>query len=363
MGTSYVNSVQHGSITISSGSASNTYTLPSAVGSLAFIIFLGNETDTTARPSYGYARVELTNSNTVTAYRQDGLLNSATAKFCVVDATSDLVSSVQSGTVTIAASSTTGTGAISAVTATNTALHFLGHTSTATSEAFNHTEAVLSYSGTTVTATRISSSSDSVTVGYEFIEFNGSALNSSVQSYQVNWTNSSNSTTQTITSVTTNNTILICAGQSGNSTSSAANVKQRADLTNSTTVTIQTNSASSLAQHFNFYVVEFATGVLNSAVQRGTTTVNNGSLSATSTLGTAVTTSQAMMNFVGNTGNQSTSGPNNMLTDVVLTDGSTVTTARGHANNSVTSSWEVVEFVTSAPPPPSRVFDFMGYFL
>lgn len=336
----YVNSVQQVSITIPANTTSATATI-SSVGSLAFIVYGGESTSATATMARGYARVELTNSTIVTAYRNGALTDTVTVNLCVVDATSSLVNSVQSGTVTIGVSNTSSTATISSVNSNYTVLTWLGQT-TGDSFSYGANDVYLSYSGTTLTATRITSNSATPIVGYQVIEFNSAALNSIVQDVKNAWTNTSSSSTQTITSVNVNNTILFYAGSGGNNSSNAATVKQRATLTNGTTITYNTNTAGSISCQYNLFVVEFASGVLNSSVQRGTITLS-GATSRTATI-SSVTTTKTLMNSLQFTSTQTSSNLPNVLTRVSLTNSTTVTANKNTSTNATTLSYEVAEF-------------------
>jgi hypothetical protein len=341
-GGSYVNSVQHVSITIPVNVTSATATI-SSVGSYAFILNDGFQATSSSNSSIAYVRLELTNSTTITAYRNSSsATQTATVRCVVVDATSSLIESVQYGTVSIAGSSGSGTSTVSSTNASYSVLHLLGYTTSQTSLAHNAIEPVLSISGTTVTASRITASVNTVEVGFVLIEFKNTACNQAVQSHQKSWTNSSTSTTQTINSVDTNKSLIIYAGSNGNSSSNGANIQQYATLTNGTTVTINTNSAGSLSCQYNFFVVEFATGVLNSNIQRGTTTLT-GVASNTSTI-SGVNTSKSIINLLRFTCSQTTANIPNVQTNAVLTNSTTVTIARNSSTNNVTASWEVAEF-------------------
>gem|GEM_PF-6850187 len=340
-GSSYVNSVQYVTITIPTGAASNTATI-STVGSRAFVLFLGFQATAALNPSISYARVELTNSTTVTAYRNaSSASETVTVQCVVVDATANLVSSVQSGTVTIAGGGVSGTASISSTNASYTVLHYLGLTNASTStQNISQIEAVLSVSGTTVTATRLAAGS-AETVGFIVIEFQSAACNQAVQSYQTAW-NSGVTATQSITSVTTGNSLLIYAGSSANVAGNQAQGEQHASLTNATTVTFTVTTSSSNTKNYNFFVVEFASGVLASSVQRGTTTLT-AVTSNTSTI-SSVNTSKAVMSFLHYTASQTTSNITNCVTNATLTNSTTVTVARSGSSNNVTGSWEVAEF-------------------
>jgi hypothetical protein len=230
---------------------------------------------------------------------------------------------------------------VGSTNASQRVLHLLGYITSQTSLGLNAIEPLLTISGTTVTATR-QFTGNSMTVGFLLLEFQSAALNGNVQSFQKTWTNSTNSTTQVISSVNSNHTLLIYAGSYGNSTGNAANIEQRAFLTNATSVTIGTNSAGSTSCAYNFFVVEFAAGVLAGNVQRNTTTLAAVS-SNTSTI-TSVNTSMALINFLRYSASQASANIPNICSHASLTNGTTVTVGRHGSANNVTGSWEVAEF-------------------
>jgi hypothetical protein len=339
-GGSYVNSVQHVSITIPSGATSATATI-STVGSTALILFNGFQATAATNTATAYARVELTNTTTVTAYRNSSSTDTVTVKCAVVDATSSLIKTVQSGTISITSGNTSGSATISSVNSSYTVVHLLGYINSQTSLSLSNLEPLLTISGTTVTASR-QFSGNSQTVGFIVIEFQSAACNSTVQSIQKSWTNTSSSISQSITSVTAANSLVIYAGGYGNSASNESNIEQYAALTNGTTVTISTNAAGFIGVNYNFFVVEFASGVLKSSVQRGTTTLTSVS-SNTSTI-SSVTTSSALLNFLHYTSSQTTANIANVCANAALTNGTTVTVSRNSSTNNVSGSWEVAEF-------------------
>jgi hypothetical protein len=89
------------------------------------------------------------------------------------------IKSIQRGTITIAASATTGTATISSVNTGKSVLHLLGWTQTYEQSATSGTHRyprmfprIALTDATTVTATRNSSdSAETVTVSYEVIEY------------------------------------------------------------------------------------------------------------------------------------------------------------------------------------------------
>ena len=278
--TNYVTAlgVQSFSITIASGSTTGTATI-NAVGSGAFILWDGENPSVSNDPAEDFAYLALTNSTTITATRNTGTAGTVKIYGCIVDGdTANLIKSVQYGTVTIA-SATSGTAAISAVTNANAAVHLLGWSSSNATLSGINEYPLLSLSGTTVTATR-PGSTGTLVVGFVVIEFQGSALNRSVQNVAATISTSVTSYTATISSVNMNNAFTIFAGHSiATATTNVATIKQRGALSAATTVTVSVNTAAAYAKNYNCSVVEFVPGLLNSSVQRGSTSLS----SATST--------------------------------------------------------------------------------
>jgi len=339
--TSYVNSVQQVAITIGSGTTSASATI-NAVGSGAFIVWQGWTTNqTTSNGSVEDTRIELTNSTTVTAYRNTSSTNTVTVNAVIIDGnTINLVKSVQNGTVTIASGSS-GTVSISAVTNANTAIFHLGSTSNETTgNELGNNQTVLSLSGTTLTSTRGGSGApNTVTTGFCVVEFYGSALNSSIQNFAYNATINATSDTKSITSVNVNNTILAWGGMatpSGGTTTS----RLIAQLTNSTTITLAWNTSGSYQRLCNLCVIEFAAGVLKSSIKRGTISLSNAT-SNTATI-SAVNPSYSFANWLNNTG--SASGTQDIIYyRQTLTNGTTITDTVNTASTGM-GSYEVAEF-------------------
>ncbi len=343
--TAYLTAVgtQQFSITIASGSLTGTATI-NAVGSGAFILYQGcNGSDTTAGQlddTDGY--LTLTNSTTITATRGvTGSSKTSTINGVIIDGdTTNLIKTVQFGTVTIAASSGSGTASITAVTNANTAIAYLGEDSSATLN--NIEKAAISLSGTTVTATLATGnvSTGTTKVGFCVIEFQGAALNQSVQNVSRNVTGTGTSGTVTITSVNVNNAMLIYGGHAA--TVAAPNTGyQYGVLTNGTTVTVNWNTTASTQRIFNCCVVEFVAGVFAQSAQRNTIALS-AATSNTATI-TSVNTANAAVAYLGNsTTNTSVQGA---LTEyqAALTNATTVTASVATAGSG-TLSFEAYEF-------------------
>lgn len=326
------------SITIPALSTTATATISAAVGK-QFIIWNGETTSATTVLSESLASITISGT-TITATRQLGTVGAITAVLTVIDATSSLVTSVQTGTLSITTGNATGTATISAVNASNTVLQYLGYSNTQATFS-GGTACSLSYSGTTVTGTVQSTSTGTTTLAFTVIEFTGAALNSSVQAFTKTWTSSGTSSTQTITSVTANNSILFYGG----SRTVVSRDYQYAQLTNATTVTLNCGSALSNSITMGFYVAEFISGVWQSAVQRGTISL----ASVTSNTATITgTNANANINFLGFAQTSGATQQYDIIeTDLVYTS-PTVTAARNTGTGTIVIAYEAWDWSTSA---------------
>lgn len=349
--------VQQVSITIGSGATSNTATI-TAVGAGAFILYQGQTTIDFSDANAACARIELTNPTTVTATRNTSSTDTVTINAVIIDGdTTNLIKSVQSGTITILTAATTGTATISAVTNTNTAVAFLGF-STAAILNLTRDEVALSLAGTTVTATR-SATNGATVVGYCVIEFQGAALNSSTQNISIDSAGAGTTFTATITSVTVNNTMLIWGGQfTGASSTSEAKDFGRFDLTNATTVTVTVNTAPAVTTNtYKCVVVEFVSAMLAQAIQRGTIAIAAGT-SNTATI-TSSPTAETVCNWLGNTTTATTAQFNTSIASITQTNATTLTETLG-TSGSVTGSYEVVDFNPAGVATNNQAFP--GYY-
>lgn len=331
--------VQYGSVTIASGATTGTTTV-TAVGSGAFLLYNGQKTAVnTASPSTGLARLSISGT-TVTATRNASTTAAITVYFCLVDGdTTNLIKSVQYGTINFG-TSLTGTAAISAVTTANTAVHFLGFTHTATSTTpISQWPALSLTSPTQVTATVGSApGTNAITVGFVAIEFQGAALNSSVQAISDTASPGATTRTHTISSVTLANTLLIWAGQLTTGGASYASGDQYGQLTAATTLTIGTNTAPNVSITDNFYVVELVSGLVETGAQRGNIAIA-GATSGTAALSPSVTLADAVMTYGGNQTSGTTFDTRNVGLSALSTS---QVTASNNTNSTTKTGWEVI---------------------
>lgn len=318
-----------------------------AVGVGAFINYDGENPSNASAIAKAYAYITLTDSTTITATRKNSVTDTIVIYGTITDGdTTNLISGtngVQYGTVTIASTATSGTASISAVTNSNTALHLLGFDDNTLSTSARAEFAVLSLSGTTITATVPAASSGAV-YGFVAINFQGFALNQSVQNYSI--TSSSGVTSFSVTglnAVVAANAMNFYAGSSiALVTTELAQAKMYGSLASTTSVQVNVNTSSATAKIYNGTLIEFIAGLLNSSVQRGTTTVT-GSTSNYSTI-TSVNTSYAISNFLGNTTSSLSADATEAEFAIQLTAGDTITSTKNSSAGNGTTSWEIVEF-------------------
>ncbi len=342
--TNYVTSVgiQSFTLTIASSSTTGTATI-TAVGSGAYIIYGGTVSQTNGTPQFDFAYLQLTNSTTITATKNGATTGTVIITGYIVDAdTTNLIKSIQQGTISISAITGTGTATISSVTNANAATHFLGFQDAIASAQTGEAYPRLSLSGTTVTATVATAAAAGV-VGYQIIEYQSSALTANaVQNVSASSSSSVTSWTASITSVSTSNAISVFGGYTTASVAlTMAVVCFYGSLTNGTTFTVNVNTGEAVAKIYNASIVEFKAGVLHS-LQRGTTTLT-GVTSNTSNI-TSVNTAYAGASFLGQTSNDTGFDYIEALCNSQLTSATVVTTTKNTSTNNATSSWEVPEF-------------------
>ncbi len=352
--------VQHVEITIAAGATSGTATITSVTTTRASVHFGGFSTPEISGHQ-GWARVELTNATTVTAFRDTSDAgNAVIVRACVVewDAT---VASVQHGTITLSSGNATNTAAITGVTTTRAAVVFLGFTSSNATAASNSSYASVDLTDTdTVTATRASTSGD-VVLGFCVIEW-ASGITNSVQQRALTLTSNSTSSTDTISSVDTTRSVLMFGGIHS-SVSAFVSALYRCAITANTTVTVTRTGTSTTSKTIRYTVVEFVAGVLAS-LERNSTAI--ASATSADTAVTAVDTASSALFVSGFS--TTAGGADEAWASAKLLDTDTVRGQKGVAGTTTsTPAWEVVEFDDIAvnnvvgPGPQSPGNQFVGW--
>jgi hypothetical protein len=345
MVTSIIQSVQAFSITIGSGSTSNTQTITSVVKNNSAVFFTGfNTSNTSTDQNQFLTRAELTNATTVTAFRGTSSATTEVVTGYIVEFTSAaMASNAQHGTITIATSSTSGTATISSV-GSDAVVFYLGLTGATTSiSSANFWSTVALTNSTTVTATRNTAATFALTVGYVVVDF-ATANIQSIQARSVTLTSVNLSDTDTITSVTQGNAILVPGGINTGATSFAT-FGYRYQLTSATQVTLTRTGTGGSTRTINYTVLEFVSGILNSSVQRGSIALTSAA-SNTATI-SSIGTTYGLVNFTGAATNEATM-EGIWYPSLVLTNNTTVTASINTSTaTTVTVGYEAFEFTSS----------------
>lgn len=343
-GGTLVKSVQQVTITIAANATSGTASISSVVTGNSAPFYGGvSGPNTTINNATDNANIVLTNSTTVTANRfAADATNALTVVATIIEFSAGKIKSNQSGSITIT-SALTATATISSVVTGNSICIWngaLSQNNTSAGQPLHGATSVFLTNATTVTGTH-GSSSFVITPYFTVLEFNSGVLNSSTQNFAL--TSTGTATTQTITSVTTSQAMIVWGGFSSSNASATQDKSPWATLTNGTTVTTNVHTASSFPTTC-FTVVEFKASDIKS-VNRGSINIGSGASSATATI-SSVNTGKCIANWLGQT-NSSTS--NNTLAHsfntLVLTNATTVTAARNTTDtNTDTVGWETIEF-------------------
>jgi hypothetical protein len=341
-GGSLISSIQYVSVTIAASGTSGTATISSVNTGRTAIFYNGLRTGYTGTDiqQLGVA-VTLTNSTTITATCNTGTAaQTKIVELCVVEFSSGVA---QYGSITITGGTTSNTATISSVDTSRSAVLYLGFTHSASSTEGTAYPALELTNATTVTGTINTAVAGNTTVNYVVFEF-ATGVIQSVQKMSVTNNSATTSFTDTISSVSTSNTLLLYNGVNYvNAAISFASMMHHLQLTNSTTVTFTRGASAIVSKTIKYTVLEFVSGVLNSATQQGTIPIGSGSSSATSTI-TAVTTAKTLV--AGTNFACAASGvPNVSHSSLTLTNTTTITGNRVGTTSSSTPAWMVAEFV------------------
>ena len=348
--TKLFKSVQSGEITIGSASTSNTATLSTAVNtSNSLVLYQGMRTAGTSNtPDKQYARLDLTDGSTVTAYTNtaDGS-NTRIVRYAVVEFYPGIVKSIQKGTNTIAAGSTSQTTTVSSVTTANSFVAWNGATTNNTDATYardlecNTAIAVLTNS-TTLTFSRQFSRGDLVTA-YTLVEFNPGIVNS-IQQIDNTILGATGQTDTTITAVGStawmvwggwrvNNAVLV----------EATDRIPYCYRTSTTNVRCQrANTSTSVQSRSTPTIIDFKSYLVNSqqSAQTGITSTNS---SANATI-TSVNTSKSALSWLGFSNSGGVASPADHSPTAKINSATQVTIERGGTgSNTTTNSWEVLE--------------------
>lgn len=172
-GSSLIQSIQNVSITLSTAQTTNTATITAVDPNNTLLAFGFHRHIIAASTSISdvLTRVDLTNGTTVTATRNDtaGGTSQSVVTCMVIEFKPGVIKSIQRGTITIAAASSTNTASVNAVNTAKSMLNFVGQTTSAVRTEDGYARLDLT-NATTITATR-SNTNNAITIGYELVEF------------------------------------------------------------------------------------------------------------------------------------------------------------------------------------------------
>lgn len=202
----------------------------------------------------------------------------------------------------------------------------------------------LSISGTTVTATRNTSSTNTVTVNFSYVDADPTNLVSSVQFGSIAITTGT-SGTAAISSVTTGHSVVVPLGYTcGNATFDFEVNQPIMTLTSATVVTAAVGALTTNCT-VTFVVIQFQSAALNQNTQFFSTAWTNSTISTTQAI-TSVVPGNSMLIYAGShNGNTATSGIDQQW--ITLTNATTVTITSGLADaDPIKCNFWVVEFVS-----------------
>lgn len=338
-GSSVITSIQQGSITIAAGSNSNTATLsPTVTAANSMLVYNGVTTDlATSNHAKCAVRITLTNGTTVTATRELNSSVAVTVNFSVVEFASG-VNSIQYNTITITAAGTSNTRTISAVGANAFVMWLGGSVSTASLAYADVQSGVTLTNSTTVTGNIGFALANDYTMNFVVVDLD-STIVASVQQRTLTSAATATTDVDTISSISTTDTLLVNGGNTAASTTTFAAIGFRSVLTNATTVTFTRNGIGVISRTHYYTAVVFAAAVLKQAIQSATITLS-AAASGTATI-TAVVTAKSFVMWEG--AFNASANANVLLPRMDLTNTTTVT-ANLNASGSVATAFSVVEF-------------------
>lgn len=336
--SSYIRSIQNGSITIASGSTSNTATISSVTTANTWLKYDGVTATSTSNVQSVATRITLTNSTTVTATRGASNSDAVTVYFSVVEFSSG-VNSIQYGTVAVSAAQTSNTATISSVGATSF-VGWLGSSSATSQTSYSRVATSVDLTNSTTVTGHIGLTTSAMTIGFVVVDLSSDIV-SSVQQKTTTDTSNTTSWTDSITAVVPEHTLIQYNGSTISTGTGCNQTCQNVLLTSSTQVTISIAAGSATSKSIYYTVIEFSAGALNGSVQRASRTIGSGASSDVYTISN-VDTGKSIVNMAGFRGNGNL---NTTQTAASLSSFYQVTTQVNSVSSGFpTASWEVLRF-------------------
>lgn len=287
---------QQFTITIPANATSNTLTI-ATVGNLAFPTPGGYSSTLNSVPTISEGYAELTNPNTITAFRggQDGT-NTVIISGTIVDATPNLVRSVQRGTITIPVGANIQNQAITAVDTNNTVLIYQGRSVPNAAVSNNVQYTALTFDSTNVAAFTTLPVTTNINVRYTLLELQPAVLNQNVQHYTTTMLQAATLTNQDLTTpVSLDNSFTVWSGTTVASGLQTSLTPSNVRISNTTTnLDLRTAAISTGTNTIYTHVVDLKPGVLRTPVQRFSTSMSNTNF-ASLTISPVVNLNKALM--------------------------------------------------------------------
>lgn len=266
-------------------------------------------------------------------------------KAAVVQWPSAMISSIQSGTITLTTTSTSGTATISSVDTSRSVVIFSG-CSTSSNALNNLAHTLALTNATTVTATSDPNVTSSTrNVRFTVIEF-ASGIVSSKQAVSINIGNGESTHDQTITAVRRSRSMIFPAGwrkTAGTGTACDTSYGYLQLISPTTVRASRYNTSATDFLQLEGTVVEFTANHV--AVQRGITSIANGSSTLATTVGNAPLTN-SWINHLGFLNSSGSSGSeSSYFGTLTLTNATTITGDRAGTSGVHAQSWELVSFL------------------
>jgi hypothetical protein len=346
----FIESIQPVSITIAAGDTDQTATI-NAVDFTRSLFVPGGSRGGDGSFSFNEdaVRVDLTDPTTVTA--QTDTANAGSSRITagtVIEFSPWAAKRTQTGSITIAANSTSNTATLQPYDMSRSVLVNLGTTGPASGLEFAKTYTRLSKTDpTTITATRGGNdAANAVTVNYALVELTPNVVRSAQDvSVTIASGGSAASGTATINRVSVGDTFLLPGGFTVNtSTANDIRLLPWLELTDPTTVTAGRELTSATTTTGNVTVIECHRGILR-RVQRLVDAIGASATTQDSTI-TQVDRKRAFVTFLGFGRNQLASNMNIAYPTVELTSATNVRSTRANSNVIGVGhiSWEVPEF-------------------
>lgn len=278
--TQYIKRITQFACNILTGTSSATFTVsPACDVTKTILIPNGSLSSNGSETGFGASQIALalTNSTTVTGFLHTATFDTVEEIFGTLVEFSAGVTNIQYGVDTIAAGGTLGAGATITAVGSLAFLIPIGVISHSGGDVYAAaTNVAISYTSSTVVKASTGFAVDADTdVYFISVELDSAVVKSAQLASVTSSSNAASNASTAFTAVTMANTVIFPSGNEyGNITDDTDVSFWNAALTSTTQVTWTRDTANTVTRKLRAYVVEFQSGILLSAVQRGTITLN-----------------------------------------------------------------------------------------